>query len=170
VEFQGLENREAVIYEFPMTGKVAIATDEAGAIPVGDDDIPREPPQDFLKDARRRLAQDPAIAAQWAPYEIERLDFEVSRLRKELTELRRKNEFLSEQNADGRVDLEKLRGASAISKRNEILYTVLTSGGSAGVTVATVYWSTPVVEPFAKAVFAISLLAIAAGLLLRKWN
>lgn len=153
-----------------MSANLASATDEAGSIPVGDGDVPRVAPKDFLKDARRKLAEDPSIAAQWAPYEIERLDFEVSRLRREVTELRQKNETLSTQFNDERVELERLRGEKAISKRNEILSTLIIAAGSAGISVATIYWSTAAVEVFARAVFAISILATAGGIVLRKWS
>lgn len=132
---RSLEKHSAKIYQFPMTARAvsaASATDEAGSVPVAEGDIPREPPQDFLKDARRKLAQDPAVAAQWSPYEIERLDFEVSRLRREVADLRQKNESLSEKYSDEKVELERLRGEGKISKRNEILSTLIIAAGRPG--------------------------------------
>lgn len=170
-----MDQQEAVIYKFHMTGRAASATDETGAVltPPVEHGVQKASPRDFLDDTRRKLTQDEAASAagiQWFQYEIERLDSEGKGLKADLSELLRKNEALTEDYNNKRVELEALRGSSAASKQNEILSTLIISAGTAGISVASIYLVDPHTEMFAKTVLGVSILLVAAGIFLRKWK
>jgi hypothetical protein len=138
VEFQGVEKRDAIIYQFPVSNLAErqSATDEAGAtLEAGQQGHPsaKEMPRDFLRVGRKVLTeQDLATPAarRFMIAEIERLDADCDDLKK-----------IAQHYHDLRADFAAIRESHNSSKLIDVLSAVLLAVGSAGLGAAPGYLS-----------------------------
>jgi len=178
----GVDPPCTTIYEFPMAeGMESIAasgaTEEAGATPIniegGSSGRAREASRSFLAAARRDLTEEQASSpagVRWLMHDGERLDQECASLKVQLAQAREKIEELKTGLNDKRVELETVKGTTAISVRNEALTYLCVSAGSAGLGACPGYIAVAGATTLAVIGIIISALLLLGGLLLRVWK
>jgi hypothetical protein len=111
-----------------------------------------------------------SVGIQWFQYEIQRLGTELVASRQETVEIRKRCDEVTEKYNDKRVEVETLKGKSAISIRNDILCALTLAAGSAGISVTIVYLDNPVTATLAKVGLGLSIVLFVCGSVLRRWR
>jgi hypothetical protein len=153
--------------------RVSSATEETGAVPVPVVTQAKEGGRPFIAAARRDLSEREAASpagVRWLAYDVERLDRECLETRQELQELRRRNDALTSELSDKKVELERERSKSSTSAQNDILTYLCATAGSVGLGACASFWTVPEAAALAQIGMVVSALVVLGGIVLRVWK